>query len=340
MEPIPSIHFDTQKVRAGTGLKALQTILPHYEFLPVPGTTDGVFEGRLSTWFLGDLIVLKSSLSAFKLARTPVRIQDDGLDAYSLVVLPQGSRISPAENRDGTTGSRQLAYLDLSRPFEVEVGGSEAVHLLIGRATLQSAVRTDFDIAARVLEGTAADLLTDHLRSLGQHIDTVGVNEADAVCKATLRQIAAVIDLIPPPEKTSESRLGIRDAVQRFIHRNLTDTDLSPERIVRHLGVSRSTLYRNFEAYGGIAAYIQRRRLQAVRVLLLHPDEERSIGELADTFGFARASHFTTAFQRAFGCTPRHLRSNRGRQFHARSTRDPAEGPAIFRGWIEEIKLR
>ncbi|WP_375453329.1 AraC family transcriptional regulator [uncultured Methylobacterium sp.] len=340
MDFIPSIHLEVRNIQSGTGLQVLQRTLPHYNLSPAFGTTDTAFAGRFSAWFLGDLILLKSSLPAFKLARTSVRIQDDGIDAYSLIVLPRGSRIGRAEHRDETIGSRQLACLDLSRPFEAEVSACDAIQLFIGRTTLQSAVRTDFDVAATVLEGTTADLLTDYLLALSRHVDAVRIDEADPLCKATIAQIAAAIDLIPSPERIIGRTPGIRIVVQRFIDRNLTDVDLSPDQISNHLGVPRSTLYRSFEAYGGIAAYIQRRRLQAVRALLLHPDEERSIGELAETFGFSRASHFTTAFRRAFGCTPRHLRSNKGRLFRARSTRDPAEAPAVFRGWIEEIRLR
>ncbi|WP_363325406.1 helix-turn-helix domain-containing protein [uncultured Methylobacterium sp.] len=58
-------------------------------------------------------------------------------------------------------------------------------------------------------------------------------------------------------------------------------------------------------------ARIRHRRLQAVHALLLLPTERRSIGELAQTFGFSRPSHLATAFRRAYGYSPRHLRASR-----------------------------
>lgn len=340
MDHIPAVHFDTRALPPGAGFKALQAALPHYELGLPPGTSAESFVGRSDAWFLGDLIVLRSALPAFVLARTPARIQADGVDTYNFIVLTQGSWIGRAENRDLTVGPGQLAALDLSRPFAAEPGACEAVHLVMGRSTLQNAVRAEFDIAAHVFEGTGGALLTDYLLSLARHIASVRPEDAGAIRNATVAQIAAAVALIPPPETVTASVRGIRTIVQRHIDRNLTDADLSPELIAAQIGISRSSLYRNFEAYGGIVAYIRRRRLQAVHALLLHPDEKRSIGELAETFGFSRASHFTTAFRRTFGCTPRLLRStNRGR-FTARSARDAAEAPAVFRDWIQEIRLR
>ncbi|WP_375455520.1 helix-turn-helix domain-containing protein [uncultured Methylobacterium sp.] len=132
----------------------------------------------------------------------------------------------------------------------------------------------------------------------------------------------------------------MQHAIRRYIDQHLTDERLSPDDVARALEISRSSLYRTFRSEDGIAAHIRRRRLQAVHALLRMPGETRSIGELAETFGFSRASHFTTAFQRTFGCTPRLLRSTNRRCFTARSARDTAEAPAVFRDWIQEIRLR
>ena len=340
MKQIPSLHFDTRSLPGGLGFEALRAALPHYELSLRDGMTPEEFRGRSSAWFLGDVILLRSSFLAFNIARTPARIQADGIDTYNFIVLPRGSWTARAGNRELTVGPGQLVAVDLSQPFEAEAETCDAVHFVIGRATLDNAVRGEFDIAGHVFSGTGGALLTDYILSLARHISNIGPADVEAVRKASVAQIAAAVSLVPPPEKISASARSVRSAVQRYIDRNLTDASLTPERIVDAVGVSRSSLYRHFEAYGGIAAYIQRRRLQAVHALLLHPDEERSIGELSQTFGFPRASHFTTAFRRTFGCTPRLLRRTSRRTFEVRSARDTVEAPAVFRDWIREIKIR
>jgi AraC-like DNA-binding protein len=340
MTQIPSLHFDTQTLPPGTGFRAFQAAIPHYEVGPAPGTTEAEFAGRSTAWFLGDLILLHSRFTAFNLARTPARIQADGIDTYGFIVLPRGSWLARTESHETTVGPGQLVGVDMTQPYWAEASACEAVHLVVGRATLQAAVRGSFDIAAHVFEGTGGALLTDYLLSLARHIAAMRPEEADAIRKATVAQIAAAVAQVPPREVVPLQIRNVRSQVQRYVDRNLTEPGLTPERIVEELGLSRSTLYRHFEAYGGIQAYIQRRRLQAVHALLLHPDEERSIGELAQTFGFSRASHFTTVFQRTFGCTPRLLRSGNGRRITARSARDAAEAPEVFRDWIQEVRLR
>lgn len=341
MNQIPSLQFDTRKLPVGMGFGAFRSALPHYELSLPEGGTEASFTGRSSAWFLGDLVLLRSSFgSAFNLSRTAARIQADGIDTYNFIVLPRGSWSGRAEGRDFTVGPGQLVSVDLSRPFEAEAGICDAVHLVIGRAALDNAVRAEFDIAAHIFAGTGGALLTDYILSLARHIVNVGPEDVDAIRKATVAQVAAAISLVAPREKSTAAARNIRNAVQRYIDRHLTDARLTPEQIVEAVGVSRSSLYRHFEAHGGIAVYIQRRRLQAIHALLLHPDEERSIGELAQTFGFPRASHFTTAFRRAFGCTPRLLRSTSRRTYDVRSARDTVEAPAVFRDWIREIKLR
>lgn len=340
MAQIPTMHFDSQVLPGEMRFAAFRAGIPHYEVDLAEGGSLDAFRARSDATFLGDLILLRSRLTPLRMARTPARIQADGLDTYGFVVLLRGSWTARFEAGEAQVGPGQLVAVDLSRPFHADVAECEAVHLIVGRSALQAAVRKEFDIAGHVFSGTGGALLTDYLLSLARHIGSVRVEDVDAVRRATIAQIAAAVAIVPPPEAASPAVRSVRGAVQRYVDRNLTDFGLTPERIAEAIGISRSSLYRHFEAYGGIAAFLQRRRLQAVHALLLHPDEERSIGELAETFGFPRASHFTTAFRRTFGCTPRLLRTSSRRPLAVRSARDPAEAPAVLRDWVREISLR
>jgi AraC-like DNA-binding protein len=74
----------------------------------------------------------------------------------------------------------------------------------------------------------------------------------------------------------------------------LHEPTLSANGIVGALSITPTRFCRSFRTVGGVAAYIQRRRLEPVRALLRHPSETRSINELAKTLAFVNASRFAT----------------------------------------------
>ena len=337
VKPIPTIHFRTDRLPRGSGFKVLQAAKPHYTLSLPAGTKEEDFWGRSSLWFLGEMILIRSHFDPFDFSRTPDQIQADGLDTYNFTFIQRGSWSVSAGGRDFVIRPGHVGVTDMSRPFEVTTTAFDSIHLVVGRVALDNALRSEFDIAGHNFDGTGGAVLADYMASLARNIAHVTSGDVEAIRKATLAQIASAVSLIPSPDKLRGNPRGVLSAVQRYIERNLSDPALTPERIVEAVGISRSSLYRHFEAYGGIAAYIQRRRLQAIHALLLHPDETRSIGELAQTFGFQRASHFTTAFRRTFGCTPRLLRSTSGRASAVRSSRKVAEAPVVFRDWMGEI---
>ena len=96
--------------------------------------------------------------------------------------------------------------------------------------------------------------------------------------------------------------------IRRYIDRHLDSPELSPDALCKALGLSRSTLYATCEPVGGVAALIQRRRLEGIHTLLLDPNERRRISEIAYQYGFVSKAHFSRAFRNAFGYSPREAR--------------------------------
>ncbi|WP_331313707.1 helix-turn-helix transcriptional regulator [Methylobacterium mesophilicum] len=81
--------------------------------------------------------------------------------------------------------------------------------------------------------------------------------------------------------------------------------------MARALGMSRSQLYRLFEPEGGVARYLARQRLAAVRAALDNPLEPRSIGAIAEAYGFGSGAQLSRAFRETYGLTPRDYRVSR-----------------------------
>src|SRR5690606_18389672 len=97
------------------------------------------------------------------------------------------------------------------------------------------------------------------------------------------------------------------EPARQYIEAHLDDAELGSVAIARHLGISRSHLYRLFQRYGGVSAYILRVRLRhAVTELIRHPT--RPIAEIAYGLGFSSASDFSRAFRRFYGYSPSDVR--------------------------------
>ena len=94
------------------------------------------------------------------------------------------------------------------------------------------------------------------------------------------------------------------------IAEHLRDPELSPARVARLSGVSRTRLYEMFEPFGGVLAYIREQRLRlALRMLIDHRFAEWPISAVASACGFANDSAFSRAFRARFGTTARDMRA-------------------------------
>jgi AraC-like DNA-binding protein len=97
-----------------------------------------------------------------------------------------------------------------------------------------------------------------------------------------------------------------------FIEGQLSQPELSPDHIARACAVSRATLYRLFEPFGGVAAYVRRQRLlRAKRDLASIALDGQTISAIARRNGFIDDASFRRAFRQAFGVSARDVRAHR-----------------------------
>ena len=93
-------------------------------------------------------------------------------------------------------------------------------------------------------------------------------------------------------------------SIKQHIESHLHSPDLCVGTLCARSGRSRATLYRLFEAEGGLVCYIQRRRLQQAFVELVSAAPRRRILDIALDSHFASEATFNRAFRRMFGLPP------------------------------------
>jgi AraC-like DNA-binding protein len=155
----------------------------------------------------------------------------------------------------------------------------------------------------------AGRVLSDVLNSLVRNAPSLeGVDLTDM----TLQLVAATLG-------TTLGEAGAWDAERRglsprevshYIEANLREPQLTPQHIADHFNISVRQLYRVVASAGCTpAALIWKQRLNHARVLLEEGSARVPIIEIALSCGFKDGAHFSRAYRKAFGHSPRTSRA-------------------------------
>jgi AraC-like DNA-binding protein len=110
-----------------------------------------------------------------------------------------------------------------------------------------------------------------------------------------------------PPRTRGRALL---DQVQAFIQANLGNAQLTPGAIAAAHHISLRYLHKLFHAEGHtVGGWVRERRLEQCRRDLADPClAARPIHAIAARWGYTSPAHFSQAFRRAYGLSPRQFR--------------------------------
>lgn len=138
---------------------------------------------------------------------------------------------------------------------------------------------------------------------------------ARGVAQIKLDRLAAMIKIAAGihPEREDvrhHARIALFRQICRFIEQNLERPDLSTIVLLDHFGVSRATLYRMFEPFGGVRHYLTERRATSALIDISKGGARRGFVVAAcERWGFSSPANFNRTIQRLFGNSPRTLLS-------------------------------
>jgi YesN/AraC family two-component response regulator len=98
--------------------------------------------------------------------------------------------------------------------------------------------------------------------------------------------------------------------VLEYINKNISDSNLSVEKLAEELLLSRSNLYRKIKALTGNTAteFIRNVKLEKAKELLVKT--ELTVSEISYKVGFSSPSYFTKCFKNHFGVIPKEIRES------------------------------
>jgi AraC-like DNA-binding protein len=202
----------------------------------------------------------------------------------------------------------------LSLGEEMHIGRrqqDERVQLLLARDSFQ-AIAPLLDAArGMALSTSQGRLLADYILLLERNLPNLTPEDGSRLPSAIQAMVGAC--LAPSVDGLAAAGrqidLTLMERVRRAVRKNLRSPLLGPDKLCREAAMSRSQLYRLLEGEGGVARYIQRRRLSESFAILCDTSNNFSIAAIAETLCFADASNFSRAFRREFGMSPSEVRT-------------------------------
>jgi AraC-like DNA-binding protein len=278
------------------------------------------FWGRLAVGKLGVLTTVQMasrSTARRGLRRSAELIRRSDPELYHVVLHEEGSTVLTCGHRQTEPRPGDISLLDSSRPYEGwhESGAGRYLGFHVPRKLLPIPPAVTGDLIGARLSGRAgigALLRSFAIQAAG---DLSSYTTLDAIRVSTL-----LIDLVaafiahelgnPTVLPTESGRQTLYLQAQRFIQQRLGDPNLAPATIAEAHHVSIRTLHRLFESSGyTVAEWIRTRRLDRCRRDLADPAlADRPIHAIAARWGFTVPSHFSRAFQSAYGMSPSEYR--------------------------------
>jgi len=282
----------------------------------IPLTAEDDFHVTSVTTMTGNALLVDTRATDQEYDRTPAHVARGAMDHFQITLCVEGGMQFSSGRREVTLRPGDIVLIDMAQPNRTVLrAGSGRTRLMV--IILQRAM-----LAPRLAHpdsATATLLPSDHphARLLASHYAALGL-PPEPEAGSTEATIEAIADIVAAAAGgTADIAAGVERAerhlylamIKRHIAQNLETDALSVEELCRHFQISRATLYRLFEADGGLAHYVREQRLNlAFRGLLSPATQDDRLIDLAVDMRFSSDSTFIRAFRRKFGVTPGELR--------------------------------
>ena len=273
----------------------------------------GSFFNRNVAYQFGNTVFGSGGSVGQTMARTAAEIRRSGFDGVSMI-LDRGGMRGDVDGVRISSAPGTIHFRHLSRVSATNLSRVDLVVTVLPREIVPEWLLDPRFHGHTIAPGTATGrMLNAHLAGTAEIASELSHAEGLAAINAALvlAQCSTGQSDVMPAEQARAAYRTVRQMAIDVIEKNLLNPALTPDSIARSLGVSRSTLYRAFEAAGGVVSSIQRRRLaRAYTLLRRRIGRTPSVAQIAHECGFASESHFSRAFRERYGLPPSTYRLN------------------------------
>lgn len=255
--------------------------------------------------------IRSNAISLKRLSREPQLI---GQDAYFVVILISGEYRLLQDEREARLGIGDLAVYDAARPHRIDCPRSfKKLIVSIPREVFEERVTNGAQCTAIRISGSSGigAVASQFIRACARETTALGAYEFNALAEYSLDLlIRAIASVSPRTYALSRDGDATVKGVKAYIERHLADAALNATAIAAGVGLSSRYINHLLKSQNtSMMRYVWCRRLERARQALLEWDVKRSsLADLAYRCGFNDPAHFSHAFKRRFGCSPREYR--------------------------------
>ncbi|ROZ77630.1 transcriptional regulator FeaR [Ramlibacter sp. WS9] len=273
------------------------------------------FAGSINSQSMPGLDLSVVASGAQKVLRTPRHIARANDDYFLVSIQTQGKGVLRQDGRDALLNPGDFALYDSTRAYELHFEGDfQQIVLKLPGEQLRSAVRDTEKLTATTVSGRAGagHLMIGMIKTLWEDIDALEPASAVAVAGGVLNILVAGLQTLPASKRRGVSTLTSYHLtrIKGEIDSRLRNPALTVSDVARDLGISVGHIHRLFRQEAtSPAQYIWSRRLEMCSRDLVDPRcAGQSISEIAFSWGFNDAAHFSRSFRDRFGVPPREWR--------------------------------
>jgi len=283
-----------------------------------PMTPSFRVHGRVRS--VGGFTVVRGITVAGKcsLRRDSAQIADDGQTRFGLYVSLRGGMEIAQFGRKQLVTPGSYTCVSTSEPATYNKSGqSDMITFFMPRDFVEERVANAERICMQTRAGGAGlqGLVFESIHAFAANAWELTDIEFEKSAQAIGNIVLLALDNPADPHSSEHSvRAANLSRVKRHIRRNLSDPELSLERVAVECGLSLSYTHELFRFDGDgrtMREYLTDERLQRARELLELAPAGKTITAIAMDCGISNMSYFSTAFRRAFGLTPRQVTKSR-----------------------------
>lgn len=301
----------------------LDMICAMYVHLDCEGPKEQELFGDISFNRLGSLDLTHLRSNAQRIRRTDATIRQGGEDCLLIQIQREGTCLVRQDGRQAAVSPGDFVLYDSSRPYELNFDGQhhDVFVMRLARAQFKVHVSNIEELTATTVssQDAAGHLLLSMVETLRRDIAKLQPSSALGVSEAITSIIAAGLRGLPGANARRLSSLQTYHLarVRAYVQDHLRDADLSVQAIAVALQISPDHLSRMFKHQPiPLSRWIWKMRLDACRRELADPRRRAySVSDIAFSWGFNNAAHFSRSFRDEYQMSPREWReeSFRGR---------------------------
>ena len=274
------------------------------------------FDSEIKIGEFGPIRIMQMSCGQCSIERAPHHIARASGRVYTLIFQARGNGVFTHYGHEAALGSGDFTLCHGEAPYAYQLGGDcEVVMLRVPANVLKEHLPSPDYFCGRHLPAragltkTAGTLIATLCSQLSAALST---DFQHRLCRHLLDMVATSYAIAFESEIAASSNVSAWHArAKLYIEQHLRKPDLSPCSIAGNLKLSPRYL-RTIFASGNdetVSAYILRRRLEECARQIEDPRwNGHSITEIAFSWGFNSAPHFTRSFRDRYGISPRRFR--------------------------------